>query len=94
MGLPAGWAAPKIDWATDDAPTATHFNAFEGNTKAIETGNRTIDQAVVPADNTTTLSTYVDEVAHQLDAIIGKTNWYDVPDNSTSDMNILIWMGL
>ena len=82
MGAPTGWVAPKVDWATDNAPTATHFNNIEGNIYAAELGARTIDQTVVPADNATTLRVYIDEVAHQLDAIIGKTNWYDTPDTT------------
>jgi len=82
MGAPTGWTAPKTDWDTDDAPTATLFNNIEGNTYAAELGARTINQAVAPADNATTLQVYIDEIAHQLNAIIGKDNWYDTPDKT------------
>lgn len=86
MGAPTGYSTPKTDWATDDVVTAADLNRAEGNSAAIEAGNRTINQAITPTDNTATLSAYTDELAHQLDAIIGKTNWYDAPDTDLSTL--------
>jgi hypothetical protein len=87
MGAPAGWETPKTDWATDDAPTATDANRVENNINRIETANRTIDQSQPPSDNTATLSAYTDEVAHQLNAIIGKDHWYDTPDSTVAELH-------
>ena len=87
MSNPSGWDTPKTDWATDDGIGTADLNLIGTNAQATETGNRTVDQSQNPTNNTASLQDYIDESAHQLDAIIGKTNWYDAPDMSLAEID-------
>lgn len=76
---PTGYSTPKTNWASVDATGPTDFNRIEGNTVAIETGNRTIDSSQVATSNVGTLRQLLDWFANRLKAISGTTNWYDAP---------------
>lgn len=43
---PSGWQAPKTNWLTSDPIAVGDLNRAEGNSAAIETGSRTLDQAL------------------------------------------------
>jgi len=77
---PGGYNTPKTDWAAGNIPTADDFNRVEGNTQAIEEGQRTIDPAQTPSGLAGTLRNFLDWFANRIKAITGKTNWYDAPD--------------
>jgi hypothetical protein len=76
---PTGYQTPKTNWQSGSIPLPADFNRAEGNSAAIETGNRTIDQAQAPASSTGTLRQLLDWFANRIRAITGKTNWYDTP---------------
>lgn len=76
---PTGWQAPKTDWSAEDAPVPFDFNRQEGNTSAIETGDRTIDPTRAPASNVGTLRNLLDWFANRIKAITGAVNWWDAP---------------
>lgn len=79
-GAPTGWQVPKTDWNAADGPTQDDLNRWEGNSNAIETGNRTLDQALANPANVGTLRQIISWFAGRIKAITGKTNWYDSPD--------------
>ena len=81
-GSPSGYQTPKLDWTPQDALDPTSYNRIEGNINAIETGNRTLDQALVNPVNTGTLRQIISWFAGRIKAITGKTNWYDAPDTT------------
>jgi hypothetical protein len=84
------WQTPKTDWQVGDVPSTADFNRIEGNTQAIETGNRTVDQAQAPASNTGNLQQLLNWFANRINAIIGKGNWYDAPVKSLEDVGAVI----
>lgn len=76
---PEGWAAPKTDWIPDDTVGHSDLNRWEGNSGAIETGERTLDPAQAPSSNKGSLRQILDWLANRIKAITGATNWYDAP---------------
>ncbi len=84
---PNGYQTPKTDWAVGNIPIASDFNRIEGNSKAIEEGQRTIDPAQAPSGLVGTLRNYLDWFANRIKAITGKTNWYDAPTKSLEQLN-------
>lgn len=76
---PEGWAAPKTDWIPDDTVGHSDLNRWEGNSGAIETGERTLDPAQAPSSNKGSLRQILDWLANRIKAITGGTNWYDAP---------------
>lgn len=76
---PNGWQAPKTDWTPADGVADADFNRTEGNIKAIETGDRTVDPAQAPAGNVGTLRQLLDWFANRIVAITGAANWWDLP---------------
>jgi hypothetical protein len=76
---PNGWQTPKTDWQAADAPGPSDFNRIEGNSNAIETGDRTVDQTQTPTGHVGTLRQLLDWFANRIKAILGTANWYDAP---------------
>lgn len=76
---PEGWAAPKTDWIPDDTVGHSDLNRWEGNSGAIETGERTLDPAQAPSSSKGSLRQILDWLANRIKAITGATNWYDAP---------------
>jgi len=76
---PEGWAAPKTDWIPEDTVGHSDLNRWEGNSGAIETGERTLDPAQAPSSNKGSLRQILDWLANRIKAITGATNWYDAP---------------
>jgi hypothetical protein len=76
---PEGWAAPKTDWIPDDTVGHSDLNRWEGNSGAIETGERTLDPAQAPSSNKGSLRQILDWLANRIKAITGATNWHDAP---------------
>lgn len=76
---PQGWQDPKTVWTPDEPITVSTLNRIEGNIKAVETGDRTLDQTQVPSSNTGTLRQILDWIINRIKAIAGVTNWYDKP---------------
>lgn len=76
---PSGWQSPKTNWTPDDNIGASDLNRWEGNSLAIETGERTLDPAQVPSSNTGYLRQILDWFANRIKAITGATNWYSAP---------------
>jgi len=84
-GAPTGWSAPKTDWAVGNVPTAADFNRAEGNSSAIESGDRTLDQALASPANVGTLRQILSWFAGRLKAITGAAHWYSSPDATLAD---------
>ena len=78
-GVPTGWSAPKTNWVPADAIDSTALNRIEGNTNAIETGSRTLDQGLAAPANTGTLRQIISWFAGRIRAITGAANWWDAP---------------
>lgn len=76
---PNGWQTPKTDWQAADAPGPSDFNRIEGNSSAMELGQRTIDPTQTPTGHVGTLRQLLDWIANRIKAITGETNWYDAP---------------
>lgn len=76
---PEGWQSPKTNWSPDDNIGASDLNRWEGNSLAIETGERTLDPAQAPSSNKGTLRQILDWLANRIKAITGGANWYDAP---------------
>lgn len=76
---PSGWQSPKTNWTPDDNIGASDLNRWEGNSLAIETGERTLDPAQAPSSNKGYLRQILDWFANRIKAITGATNWYDAP---------------
>lgn len=76
---PSGWQSPKTNWTPDDNIGASDLNRWEGNSGAIETGERTLDPAQAPSSNKGSLRQILDWLANRIKAITGATNWYDAP---------------
>ena len=76
---PQGWQNPKTNWDSKDPVGVSDLNRMEGNPLAIETGDRTLDPAQAPSSNTGTLRQILSWFANRIKAIMGTTNWYDVP---------------
>jgi hypothetical protein len=76
---PNGWQTPKTDWQAADAPGPSDFNRIEGNSSAMELGQRTIDPTQTPIGHVGTLRQFLDWIANRIKAILGTTNWYDAP---------------
>ncbi len=86
-GAPSGWITPKVDWTPQDALDTTSYNRIEGNINAIETGSRTLDQALASPANTGTLRQIISWFAGRIRAITGKTNWWEAPAKSIEEIN-------
>lgn len=78
-GVPTGFVTPKTDWAAGNVVTAQHLNDIGTNLNAIETGSRTLDQALASPANTGTLRQIISWFAGRIRAITGATNWWDAP---------------
>lgn len=76
---PNGWQTPKTDWQAADAPGPSDFNRIEGNSSAMELGQRTIDPSQAPTGVAGHLRNFLDWFANRIKAILGTTNWYDAP---------------
>ena len=76
---PENWQTPKTNWSPQDPIGASDLNRWEGNTSAIETGDRTLDQAQAPSSHVGSLRQILDWFANRIKAITGTTNWYDAP---------------
>ena len=76
---PSGWTTPKTNWLTSDPIVVADLNRAEGNSAAIETGSRTLDQALAAPANIGTLRQILSWFAGRLQAITGATNWFDAP---------------
>jgi hypothetical protein len=76
---PTGWQTPKTTHAPVDPLTPEMFNRIEGNIRAIETGERTLDPAQAPTSNVGTLRQLLDWFANRIRAIMGTTSWYNAP---------------
>ena len=81
-GPPTGFTTPKTDWVAQDALDTTSYNRIEGNAQATELGERTLDQALASPTNIGTLRQIISWFAGRINAITGKTNWYDAPDTT------------
>lgn len=90
---PTGYQTPKTDWEAGYEPTKDDFNRIEGNSDAIDTGSRTVDQAQNPSSNAGSLRQFIDWFANRIKAITGKTNWYDAPSKNLEDLNSHIGSG-
>ena len=86
-GAPTGWSAPKVTWVASDAIGSSDLNRAEGNSLAIETGSRTLDQALASPANTGTLRQIISWFAGRIRAITGKTNWWEEPDTTLAAAN-------
>lgn len=76
---PDGFTPPRTNWTTSDPIFAVDLNRAEGNSAAIETGNRTLDQALGGATNVGTLRQFLSWFAGRIRAITGAPNWFDTP---------------
>ena len=81
-GPPSGWQDPKVTWAAGNVVTAQHLNDIGTNLNAIETGSRTLDQALASPANTGTLRQILSWFAGRIRAITGTTNWWEAPDTT------------
>ena len=86
-GAPTGWSAPKVTWVASDAIGSSDLNRAEGNSLAIETGSRTLDQALASPANTGTLRQIISWFAGRIRAITGKTNWWEAPVKDIEQLN-------
>lgn len=77
---PTGWQTPKTSWQSADVVLPSDFNRVEGNTYATEMGQRTVDPTQAPSGVVGTLGQFLDWFANMIRRIVGKTNWYDAPD--------------
>ena len=84
---PTGFTTPKTDWVASNAISAGDFNRAEGNSLAIETGSRTLDQALASPANTGTLRQIISWFAGRIRAITGTTNWWEAPVKSIEQIN-------
>ena len=78
-GAPTGFTTPKTDWVAANAITSADLNRAEGNSLAIETGSRTLDQDLAAPANTGTLRQIISWFAGRIRAITGAANWWDAP---------------
>lgn len=76
---PSGFTAPKTNWQPPDPVGVADFNRIEKNAAAIETGDRTLDQAQVPNSNLGSLRQILSWLANRIKVITGEVNWYDAP---------------
>lgn len=76
--IPTGYQTPKEDWDSSQSPIDTDLNRWEGNSKAIEEGSRTIVPSA-PSSNTGTLRNFLNWFANRITAITGKANWWTAP---------------
>lgn len=79
--------------ATADKPAGSYAGQVcidtEGQTIEIYSGaawvnifNLTLNDALVPADDTDIIQNLLSQIANRIIAITGKTNWYDAPDTT------------
>lgn len=78
-GAPTGWQTPRTTWQAADAVSSADLNRAEGNSQAIELGDRTVDQAQTPSGHVGTLRQFLSWIVNRLKAITGATNWYSAP---------------
>ena len=76
---PSGWTTPKTNWLTSDPIAVADLNRQEANSAAIETGSRTLDQALAAPANAGTLRQILSWFAGRIRAITGAANWHDAP---------------
>lgn len=87
MSTPQGWQTPKTNWQSPDPVGLGDFNRIEGNTSAIETGDRTLDPAQAPTGNVGNLRQILGWFANRIKAITGTTNWYNAPPTTLDALN-------
>jgi hypothetical protein len=78
-GAPTGWQTPRTTWQAADAVSSADLNRAEGNSQAIELGDRTVDQAQTPSGHVGTLRQFLSWIVNRLKAITGATHWYSTP---------------
>lgn len=76
---PSGWQTPKTNWLTSDPIAVGDLNRAEANSAAIETGSRTLDQALAAPANIGNLRQVLSWFAGRIRAITGAANWHDAP---------------
>jgi len=83
---PVGWQAPKTNWAANNVVVPGDMNRAEGNSAAIETGDRTIDPAEAPTGNVGTLRQLLDWITNRFAAHAGGAKlWHEAPDTTLAD---------
>lgn len=83
---PAGWQAPRTNWATTDAVGTADLDRIEGDVSAIETGGRTVDPTQVPTGNAGTLENFFDWLTNRMAVAGGTGEWYGTPGTTLENL--------
>lgn len=82
---PVGWQEAKTDWTSKDPVGPSDFNRIEGNIRAIEQGNRTLNPDLANPANTGTLRQILSWIVGRIRAVTGGATWYDAPAVTLAD---------